>query len=112
MHHRVIDLKGEAEEESQILHESDRNRQPSSTQKFRRSFHKYTGTVIRSPIDKINRVTPPRRLLKNDEIDGKENQAINGNNGMEMTEIHDLSRDRHESVETSSTTTNVSVVTS
>ena len=97
-----------AEEETQILHEHDRNQQTSTTQKFRRSFHKYTGTVIRSPLDKLSGVNPPRRLLRNDSIDGKENHPINENISIEMTEFKTLKADRQDSVETSSTTTNAS----
>ena len=99
---------GEAEEETQILHENDRNVQTSTTQKFRRSFHKYTGTVIRSPLDKLSGVNPPRRLLRNDSIDGKENHPTNESIAIEMTEFKTLNADRQESVETSSTTTNAS----
>ena len=67
--------------------------------------------MIRSPLDKLSGVTPPRRLLINDSIDGKENQPTNESIAIEMTEFRALNRDRQESVETvetSSTTTNAS----
>ena len=64
-------LAGEAEEDSQIIPADESNFQrTSSAQKFRRSFQKYTGTVIRSPLDRINGVNPPRRLLRNNFMDG------------------------------------------
>ena len=51
-------LKDETDEESQVLvlqENNNKDRQPSSSQKLRRSIHKYTGTAIRSPVDKRNR---------------------------------------------------------
>ena len=50
-------LKDETDEESQVLvlqENKNKARQPSSSKKLRRSFHKYTGTAISSPIDKRN----------------------------------------------------------
>ena len=58
------------QEDSQINPADESNFQrTSSAQKFRRSFQKYTGTVIRSPLDRINGVNPPRRLLRNNFIE-------------------------------------------
>ena len=79
----------------------------SSAQKFRRSFQKYTGTVIRSPLDRINGVNPPRRLLRNDFIDGCDSERQDCNNGSDMIELSPI-KDETRSVDTCSTTTNIS----
>ena len=80
----------------------------SSAQKFRRSFQKYTGTVIRSPLDRINGVNPPRRLLRNDFIDGCDNKTENYINASNMIELSPIV-DETKSMDTCSTTTNVSI---
>ena len=79
----------------------------SSAQKFRRSFQKYTGTVIRSPLDRINGVNPPRRLLRNVFIDGCDIERQDCNNVTDMIELSPI-KDETKSVDTCSTTTNVS----
>lgn len=113
-------FKGAKDEESQVLYydNSNENRHRSSISNFpenlRRSFNKYTGTVIRAPIDRINRVTPPRRLLRNDSsgdtVDSRKNQNIGEeDNGMEMTNMH-CGEGSQGSVETCSTTASVSIL--
>ena len=79
----------------------------SSAQKFRRSFQKYTGTVIRSPLDRINGVNPPRRLLRNDFIDGCDNRTQDCISSSDMIELSPI-KDETKSVDTCSTTTNIS----
>ena len=99
---------GRADDDSQVEQPSDDNKsqKPSSAQKFRRSFHKYTGTVIRSPLDKIAQVNPPRRLLRNDFTDSL-TETCNGErlDMIELTPIKDESR----SVDTCSTNTTGSI---
>ena len=80
----------------------------SSSTKLRRSFHKYTGTVIRSPLDRINRVSPPRRLLRNDSTDGYNMHKDPCHSTSDMIELNAI-RDDSKSVDTCSTTTNASI---
>ena len=80
----------------------------SSSTKLRRSFHKYTGTVIRSPLDRINRISPPRRLLRNDSTDGYNMRQDPCNSTTDMIELTAI-RDDSKSVDTCSTTTNSSI---
>ena len=80
----------------------------SSSTKLRRSFHKYTGTVIRSPLDRINRISPPRRLLRNDSTDGYNMRQDPRNSTLDMIELTAI-RDDNKSVDTCSTTTNSSI---
>ena len=80
----------------------------SSSTKLRRSFHKYTGTVIRSPLDRINRISPPRRLLRNDSTDGYNMRQDPCNSTIDMIELTAI-RDDSKSVDTCSTTTNSSI---
>merc|ERR1712038_1963797 len=84
--------KNETDDDAQALSFDENHFQrTSSAQKFRRSFQKYTGTVIRSPLDRINGVNPPRRLLRNDFIDGCDNKQnyINTSDVIELSPIVD-----------------------
>ena len=112
----VLSIKGAKDEESQVLYRNE-NKHHSSISNFpenlRRSFNKYTGTVIRAPIDRINRVTPPRKLLRNDSFSdavdsGKKQNTNREDNGIEMTNLHhgeDMG-----SAETCSTTASMSIL--
>ena len=102
-------ILGKTEDESQLTPSDDnKDQRSSSAQKFRRSFHKYTGTVIRSPLDRINQVTPPRRLLRNDFTDGYESRTKTCNSTLDMIELTPI-QDESRSVDTCSTTTNGSI---
>ena len=108
MNHISITFSDEMEDDAQALSfEENHFQRTSSAQKFRRSFQKYTGTVIRSPLDRINGVNPPRRLLRNDFIDGCDNtkSCINTSDMIELSPIVDETK----SMDTCSTTTNVSI---
>ena len=108
MNHILITFLDEMEDDTQALSfEENHFQRTSSAQKFRRSFQKYTGTVIRSPLDRINGVNPPRRLLRNNFIDGCDNTKSNINTS-DMIELSPIV-DETKSMDTCSTTTNVSI---
>merc|ERR1712226_750072 len=101
--------KNDTEDDAHALSFEDNHFQrTSSAQKFRRSFQKYTGTVIRSPLDRINGVNPPRRLLRNNFIDGCDNRTQDCISSSDMIELSPI-KDETKSVDTCSTTTNVSI---
>ena len=59
-------------------------------------------------MDRINGVNPPRRLLRNDFIDGYDSRTETGINSFDMIELTPII-DETKSVDTCSTTTNLSI---